>query len=160
MKFKAFSWKQTSLVQMRAQTCMHVRYTTLGLREAVPYTNQSKAPVKNSAVPKQRGVLHPQLYRTLWFAIPFVATEISRLTFTTLSSLQWQYYTPSYEDWKESGRLIYPTLQRQINLSCITYFVVLEGVPLMDDFSHHAATSSTFTYCSTYAVHCKLALRQ
>jgi len=31
---------------LRAQTCMDVRYTTLGLCEAVPYTNNPTAAVK------------------------------------------------------------------------------------------------------------------
>ena len=73
---------------------------------------------------------------------------------TTPSSLQWTFHPPSYEDWKYSGRLIYPPLQRKINLSCITYFRVFDGVSLMDDFSLHATTSSTFTYCFSYAVDC------
>ena len=30
----------------------------------------------------------------------------------------------------------------------------------MDDFSLHATTSRTFTYCSSYGVDCKLALRK
>jgi len=30
----------------------------------------------------------------------------------------------------------------------------------MDDFSLHVTTSSTFTYCSSYGVDCKLALRK
>jgi len=30
----------------------------------------------------------------------------------------------------------------------------------MDDFSLHVTTSSTFTYCSSYGVNCKLALRK
>jgi len=57
MKIKAFAWKQTSLVQMRAQTCMDVRYTKLGLCEAVPQTNNPKFAVKNSVVYKKRAVL-------------------------------------------------------------------------------------------------------
>jgi len=30
----------------------------------------------------------------------------------------------------------------------------------MDDFSLHATNSRTFTYCSSYGVDCKLALRK
>ena len=44
-------------------------------------------------------------------------------------------------------------------LSCVTNFRVFDGVSLMDDFSLHATSSSTFTYCSSYGVDCKLALR-
>jgi len=42
---------------MRAQTCMDVRYTTLGLCETVPYTNHPTAAVKTSAFHKQRAVV-------------------------------------------------------------------------------------------------------
>jgi len=42
---------------MHAQTCMDVWYTTLGLCEAVPYTNHLTAAVKNSAVHNQHAVV-------------------------------------------------------------------------------------------------------
>jgi len=53
-----------SLVQMCAQTCVDVRYTTVGLCEPVPYAYHPTAAVKNSAIQNQCGVLRLQLHIT------------------------------------------------------------------------------------------------
>ena len=62
LKLRGMYWilgrrSKLSLVQMRAQACMDVRYSTLGLCEAVPYTNHPKTAVKNSAVHNQRAAV-------------------------------------------------------------------------------------------------------
>jgi hypothetical protein len=41
-----------------------VRDTTLGMHEAVPYTNHPTAPVKNSSTHNQRAVVRLQLHTT------------------------------------------------------------------------------------------------
>ena len=77
---KAFPWKQTSPVQMCAQTCVDVGYTNMGLCEAVPYANQITAAVKilrsitNAPWYVSNCTLHNDLH------IPLVATEINRLS--------------------------------------------------------------------------------
>jgi len=61
---------------------MDVRYTTLGLCEAVPYTNHSTAAVKKilrSITNAPRYVSNSTIHNDLH--IPFVATEISRFSF-------------------------------------------------------------------------------
>ena len=49
---------------MRAQSCVDVRYTTLGLCEAVPYANHPTAAVKNSAIHNQCAAVRLQLHIT------------------------------------------------------------------------------------------------
>jgi len=61
--------------QICAQTCVDVRYRTLGLCEAVPYANHPTAEVKNPAIHNKRAAVRLQLHITL------VATEINRLSF-------------------------------------------------------------------------------
>ena len=67
---------------MRAQTCVDVRYTTLGLCKAVPHTQiiqrlQSEIlrSITNAPWYVSNFTLHNDLH------IPFVTTEISRLSF-------------------------------------------------------------------------------
>ena len=57
---------------MCAQTCPIVRYTALGLCEAVPYTNHPTATVENSAIYNQRVVVCSQLHTTQWLARPIL----------------------------------------------------------------------------------------
>ena len=55
---------------MRAQTCLVVRHTALGVCEAVPYTNHPTDAVKNSAIHNQRAVVRFQLHTTQRLARP------------------------------------------------------------------------------------------
>jgi len=66
---------------MRAQACVDVWYSTLGLCEAIPYTNHTAVTVQNSAIHNRRTVL-PLSSFTLHndLHIPFVAKETSRLS--------------------------------------------------------------------------------
>jgi len=101
--------------------------------------------------------------------IPFVPTEISSLSFLYHQRLA------GHHNALITAMTIPPTIVRrlkrqwptdlshntaEINLSCITYFRVFDGVSLMNGFSLHVTTSSTFTYCSSYGVDCKLTLRK
>ena len=67
-QIKAFSWKQTSLKQMLPQTCMDLRYITIGLCKAVPQTNHPTAAVWDSEVHNHYPVVPFQLHITQWFA--------------------------------------------------------------------------------------------
>jgi hypothetical protein len=49
---------------MCTQTCVDVLDTTLGMCEAVPYTNHPTAAVKNSAIHNQRTAVRLQLHTT------------------------------------------------------------------------------------------------
>ena len=49
---------------MCSQTGMDIRYTALGLREAVPYKNHSTPAIKNPAVHHQRAVVCFEFHTT------------------------------------------------------------------------------------------------
>jgi len=49
---------------MCAQTCVDVRYTTLGLCEAVPYANHQTGAVQNPAIHKKRAMVRFQPHIT------------------------------------------------------------------------------------------------
>jgi hypothetical protein len=55
---------------MHGQTCVDVRYSTVGLCEAVPHTNHTAATVQNSAVHNQRAAVRLQPHATQWLAYP------------------------------------------------------------------------------------------
>jgi hypothetical protein len=49
---------------MRAETCVDLRDSTLGLCKAVPYSNYTAATVQNSAIHNRRAVVRFQLHPT------------------------------------------------------------------------------------------------